>query len=260
MGFRNLIGLGARHTDHDYANRRSKAKRIVTLISRFIPIQHLRVLDFGTGTGLVALEMQRILGETCSVAASDVEYRMMDKGIPYLPSIDNRLAVEDGVFDLVVSNHVIEHVGDESDQLSYLRECRRLISTDGLLYIACPNRWTIFEPHYGSPFVSWSPEQYRDKYLNWLSKMGLVRNKLGPELDGSLHYRMRPLSRRQITDLMKRSGFNCKEVTFDSIKLVLTLEFGWAKLPAIIGALFINIVFRPVVPTVSFVATPGSEH
>ena len=83
---------------------------------------------------------------------------------------DTKLPFEAGTFDVVVSNHVIEHVGDEAAQLQHLREMRRVLSSEGVCYLVVPNRWMLREPHDGLAFLSWLPRSWRSSYLRMMKK------------------------------------------------------------------------------------------
>ena len=65
-------------------------------------------------------------------------------------------------FGIVVSNHVIEHVGDYPAQREHLGEIRRILRGDGVLYLATATRWLVTEPHYRLPFLSWLPRRGAD--------------------------------------------------------------------------------------------------
>jgi 2-polyprenyl-3-methyl-5-hydroxy-6-metoxy-1,4-benzoquinol methylase len=55
------------------------------------------------------------------------------------------LPFPDEYFDVVVSNHVIEHV---SDQQLHLSEIARVLKPNGVVYLATPNRLWPWEVHY----------------------------------------------------------------------------------------------------------------
>jgi SAM-dependent methyltransferase len=65
------------------------------------------------------------------------------------------LPFEDGAFDLVHSNAVIEHVGDRTRQEAFVREALRV---GRRVFLTTPNRWFPVELHTHLPFVHWLPD------------------------------------------------------------------------------------------------------
>src|SRR3546814_18660903 len=80
------------------------------------------------------------------------------------------LPFADDSFDVVLSNHVIEHVGEQPEQLAHLSELRRVLTPGGIGYLAVPNRWMLVEPHYRLAFLSWWPHAWRSPYLRLMRK------------------------------------------------------------------------------------------
>ena len=67
---------------------------------------------------------------------------------------DENIPFPDGTFDVVITNQVLEHVPDAG---LHLREIRRVLPDDGVVYLATPNKWWLTDPHYKMPFISWLP-------------------------------------------------------------------------------------------------------
>jgi SAM-dependent methyltransferase len=61
---------------------------------------------------------------------------------------DGRVGLGDGTADIVISTQVLEHVADPA---AYLRECRRLLTPDGLLFLSTHGMW----PFHPDPVDYW---------------------------------------------------------------------------------------------------------
>jgi SAM-dependent methyltransferase len=96
-----------------------------------------RVLDLGTGPGIVAAAAVR---RGASVSAVDADPLMAETAARDVPEADVRVAVlpslpyADEAFDAVVGNFVINHVGDPA---TTLRELRRVLRPGGRLALTC---------------------------------------------------------------------------------------------------------------------------
>lgn len=65
------------------------------------------------------------------------------------------LPFEDGAFDVVFSNAVIEHVGGREQQRRFASEALRVARR---AFITTPNRWFPVEVHTRLPLVHWFPD------------------------------------------------------------------------------------------------------
>ncbi|WP_395106642.1 class I SAM-dependent methyltransferase [Actinomadura sp. SCN-SB] len=96
-----------------------------------------KVLDVGTGPGVVAGEAVRRGAE---VTAVDADPGMAETAARNVPGLDVRVAVLPGLpfadetFDAVVGNFVINHVGDPARALA---ELRRVLRPGGRLALTC---------------------------------------------------------------------------------------------------------------------------
>ena len=78
---------------------------------------------------------------------------------------------KDGVFDVVYSNSVIEHLGLIENQRLFAAECRRVGKN---YYVQTPNKWFFIEPHLLTPFVHWLPRRIQGLLLRNFTVWGLV--------------------------------------------------------------------------------------
>lgn len=103
--------------------------------------EHLSLLDIGTGNG----EIAKYLSEYFNVVSVDVvDQRVVQDGFKFVQVDGEELPFADKSFDVVVSNHVIEHVAKADLHLS---EIRRVLKDEGIAYLATPNRLWPWEAH-----------------------------------------------------------------------------------------------------------------
>lgn len=101
----------------------------------------------------------------------------------------------DQTFDLLWSNAVIEHVGDYSRQVAFLKEIRRVAKH---FFITTPNLYFPVEVHTRTPFLHYLGKERFDWYLR--------RRGQGWATDNYMHL----LSRKQIARLCIDAGVtNC---------------------------------------------------
>jgi SAM-dependent methyltransferase len=86
-------------------------------------------------------------------------------GYRFVKVEDATLPLPDESFDIVVSNHVMEHVGTVADQVQHFSEIRRVMAPGGAAYVAVPNRWRVIEPHFHLRFLSWLPPRLANRYV-----------------------------------------------------------------------------------------------
>jgi hypothetical protein len=79
------------------------------------------------------------------------------------------MSMENGSYDIVFSNSVIEHVGDWERQQQFARELRRVGSR---LWVQTPAFACPIEPHFLAPFVHWLPVSIRRRVLRYLTPWG----------------------------------------------------------------------------------------
>lgn len=199
------------HAILDRDSRVLKARKIIALVGADRFGHARRILEIGCGSGVIASTLARLGGEALEVHAADiVDNRVERDGFRFRQVEGTTLPYADASFDLVVSNHVIEHVGPPEAQAHHLREIRRILVPGGLAYLAVPNRWRLVEPHFRLPLLSWLPQGLADRYVRAAGR-------------GS-HYDCLPLGHRTAMAAFRAAGFDARDVTVAALRQTLEIE------------------------------------
>ncbi|MGQ0656504.1 MAG: methyltransferase domain-containing protein [Chromatiales bacterium] len=82
--------------------------------------------------------------------------------VTYLVGDSLRLPLRDGCADLIICNHVYEHVPDPQRLFG---EIHRVLKDSGVCYFSAASRLIPIEPHYHLPFLSWLPKPLAHLYM-----------------------------------------------------------------------------------------------
>lgn len=199
------------HASLDVLSRRKKAEKIARLLQLDKFSQPICLLEIGCGSGVIAHYFAVHPVFTCHVTAVDLLDLRVEKDSYHFEVVQgSQLPFDDASFDVVISNHVIEHVGNSAQQLTHLSEIRRVMKPLGSGYLAVPNRWMVTEPHYQLPFLSWLPANLQSAYLRISGK--------------GTHYDCRPLSARSFEKLACAAGLFATSLVLPALSEVLRNE------------------------------------
>ncbi len=145
-----------------------RRKRLAELLKIYPDIESYSVLDVGGrpfiwnllkehyGVAPKRLVLLNTPSETLLPESEDYTVKIADGcNLPY--AADS--------FDLVFSNSVIEHVGQDKEMSQFSKECERVGRN---IYIQTPNRWFPIDAHLGVAFIHWLPRPLYKK-LSFLS-------------------------------------------------------------------------------------------
>ena len=234
----------------DEEHRRTKARKILAVLRHFLgrdDLDGLVVADIGCSAGFIADELAEAgattLGLDIDVPGLAKAEERFGKRVTFLCASGDRMPVPDGSLDVVVFNHIYEHVVDPD---AVIADIRRALKPTGVAYLGLGNKHQIIEPHYRLPFLSWVPRPLADRYVrrfnradhyyeSYRTRAGLRRMLAG--FDSVWDYTL-PVIR-------ERARFHSDdEVPGPLAKL---------PVPALRGLM-------PIVPTFVWVASPGSTR
>ncbi|MGN6655444.1 MAG: methyltransferase domain-containing protein [Rhodanobacter sp.] len=235
------------HVSEDLPSRNLKAVKIERLLGLADRPPPIRILEVGTGSGGIAHYFGTHPVLHCDVDAVDIhDNRVVVGGYRYHAVYDTKLPFADQSFDVVITNHVIEHVGDASTQSRHLAEIRRVLKTSGVGYLAVPNRWMLTEPHFKLRFLSWLPRSWRSPYLRMMRKGDV--------------YDCEPLQMRQLERMLDAAGFCYRNVCVEAWRVTLEIEQPRSLAAQVMRATPDGVLapFRRIIPTLIYRLEPRS--
>ena len=143
----------------DEASRLRKAEKVAKILSKYKNLSRSKILDIGSGSGYLGRLMKQRAGKYIGIDFVD-ERKIKD--FDFIQADALRIPFKNNSFDIIVCNHVIEHV---IGQKKLLEEISRLLRKDGICYMTCPNRLWPMEPHLKLPFLSYFPKKIADAYV-----------------------------------------------------------------------------------------------
>ena len=143
-------------------------KEISEVAKRYLnkPIKSISVLDVGSGHGEYSAEMAKLFGQVTGVEPIRDVHRVAvkkraRKNLKFFNS-----KIEDfktrKKYDLVTHLTVFEHMSNPKAGFDRIFS---LLNKNGVVYLTAPNKYWLFEQHYGLPFLSWLPLPIANKYL-----------------------------------------------------------------------------------------------
>jgi len=116
--------------------RHPKAQKILKILEEQGKKRDLsfRLLDIGTGNGDIAFYLSQYFDVT---SVDIIDQRSQHENFSFFQIKNEYLPFPDNSFDIILSNHVIEHLQNQDLHLS---EMARTLKPDGLIYLATPNR------------------------------------------------------------------------------------------------------------------------
>ena len=191
-----------------YLSEHERGREIVATLGRYVPgfsLRGLRALDVGCGDGGVPIAIAE--AGAARVAGVEPDRASLERGwiraAEHGVEADLRhgyaeeLPFEDGSFDLVILDNVLEHVRDRRRTLA---EAHRVLAPQGLLYVVTPKPFALHslvsDPHYQIPGLVLLPPRLQKWYFERVHSRGRGEFSVG----------VIP-TRRSALGMMRRAGF-----------------------------------------------------
>lgn len=164
------LGFSEAHKDVVFSieGRTRKAKKVLAILEDYCTdLNNLSALDIGCSAGnttrVYAARFNSVVG--IDVDEPAIEYAKRHNSLPNLSYrvVDSQeIRLPSDSFDVIICNHVYEHVPDSRKLLD---EIYRLLKTGGICYFSAGNRLRFIEPHYRLPLLSIMPKPLAHIYL-----------------------------------------------------------------------------------------------
>lgn len=148
-----------------FRNRRARK-----FLSVFRPNAHHRILDVGGLPEFWAdLPIQSRVTLLNLELPDEEQLRVVKPNQELATGDGTDLPYEDGSFDIVFSNSVIEHVGTSKRQQAFADEVRRV----GIAYWVQTPAWEFpIEPHYFGMCIHWFPARAQERLIRYFTVWG----------------------------------------------------------------------------------------
>lgn len=158
----------------DEDQRRQKARKLIAVIRHGLGVEDLsglRALDVGCSAGFIADELALAGATTVGVDIDEpglakARERFGDR-VDFRVARGEALPFEDDSLDVVVLNHIYEHVVNPE---AVVADIHRVLRPGGVLYLGVGHKWQVLEPHHRLPFLSWLPQRGADRYMRVTGK------------------------------------------------------------------------------------------
>ncbi len=177
---KNISPIEERQISDDLLSKPKQAAAYLNFFKRNVDsdIKGKRILEFGSGQGICALEFSRA---GALVAGIDIDDTLIDmtrviateNGLDtkFVSYSNGRIPFDDNYFDYSYCLQTFEHLADPAHCLS---EMCRVLKPGGILHISFPNRLYPYDAHAKLFFIPWLPYRLAEFALKKCRKHDLM--------------------------------------------------------------------------------------
>lgn len=174
--YRYQYGFADQHADimYDLKTRKKKAEKVLAVLLDYYSgeTEHLKILDIGCSTGIIAYTLSEKFGEVegididkNAVKFAKENYKKNNLNFTELDGMHLNYPADS--FDIVVCSHIYEHIPDMEKLIG---EVYKILKPDGICFFAAVNRIKIMEDDHRLPFLSILPRSIGKWYLRIFRK------------------------------------------------------------------------------------------
>lgn len=229
---------------HDEYSRRQKARKIISVLHHYLgrnDLTGLSTLDIGCSAGIIASELAAdgaiSTGVDIDVPGLEAAQARFGDRVNFICASADDLPMPDEYVDIVVFNHIYEHVVDAE---AVVNEIHRVLKPSGVAYLGLGNKYQLMEPHYRLPLLSWLPQRAADEYIR---RSGRAQ-----------HYYESHRSRAGLKQLLR--GFHIYDYTLPVVRHPDVFGSG-DQVKSVVSRLPVPLIHAliPIVPTYIWVGT-----
>lgn len=156
------------HAVYNAAGRRKKAMKTISVLQDHLgTLDDKQALDIGCAAGLSSKWYAQAVGTLLGIdidapAVSYANQHNTEPNLAFAIMDSQRIGCRDESFDIVICNHIYEHVPDSRRLLA---EIHRVLRPGGVCFFGAGNRLSLMEPHYHLPLLSVVPKFMAHWYL-----------------------------------------------------------------------------------------------
>lgn len=156
-------------------SRHKKAERLIILLKLLLSSKKLKnssVMEVGGSLGIISYKLSKYVKK---VICTDIDKSALKFAKQNFTAPNLSFEVEDATnlsyksnsLDIIICMQTYEHVPNQTKLIS---EIFRVLKKNGICYFTAVNKFSIFEPHYNLPFLSWMPKWLSNIYIKILRK------------------------------------------------------------------------------------------
>lgn len=156
------------HAVYNASGRRKKAMKTISVLEDHLGgLRDKNALDIGCAAGLSSKWYAQAVNTLVAIdidtpAVSYAKQHNDQSNLTFAVMDSQRIGCRDESFDIVICNHIYEHVPNSKLLLS---EIHRVLRPGGVCFFGAGNRLSFMEPHYQLPLLSVIPKFMAHWYL-----------------------------------------------------------------------------------------------